>query len=50
MILHFSWDQFGRNGKTEIHSIFDGTQSNAVGPVEITLPAHGRAVYLLQAQ
>ncbi len=43
--LHFTWQQLGARGKGGARNLYDGGSLNAVGPVEITLPAHGCAAY-----
>jgi alpha-galactosidase len=46
--LNFTWDQLGINGKKEARNIYGGTRSNTKGPIAITLPPHGSAIYRLE--
>ena len=54
--LHFSWDQVGGICKwppsadhtRQVENLWDGTRSNSKRPMDLTLPAHGSAIYQLK--
>ncbi|MGD0737723.1 MAG: glycoside hydrolase family 27 protein [Terracidiphilus sp.] len=51
--LHFKWDQFAyctfsHSAGKEARNLWDGHTAKTSAPVELTLPAHGSTVYLVQ--
>jgi hypothetical protein len=46
--LHFRWQQLGVRSTKEVRNLWDGASLKASGPVEISLPAHGSAIYRVQ--
>jgi alpha-galactosidase len=47
--LHFTWDQLDIRGKKAVRNLWDGSKLEGSGPVAVTLPAHGCAIYRMDA-
>jgi alpha-galactosidase len=46
--IHFAWNALGRTGSVSVTNLWDGSKSPASETMDIALPNHGSAVYLVQ--